>query len=94
MSDYEIYLTKSPSTKANVHIIDSIYCKNGTVYINTGSAINLDDIGRLEREIKKQKDRYENVLRGLNYWREKFQNEQRSVIILELALEERNEQTQ
>lgn len=53
---------------------DSPYCKDNTFYMmpaDVNSSLYMDTIEKIKQDRDSYKDRYDNVLKGLKYWKEK-----------------------
>ena len=66
-----IRVISSPKTEINIIQEKSVYCADDSVYFMPDLPLEMVTIRSIENQIAEQKIRYENLLRGLNYWKAK-----------------------
>lgn len=70
----KLTVVKNPSTELEINIENSPFCRNGDIYFvpdreNFEAHMNL--FSTVKRVNIKLRQRYDNVLKGLNYWKDR-----------------------
>jgi hypothetical protein len=71
MKGLDFLAIHEPGISLRFETQQSSYCRSGTWYLipKESAEAEMKAIPILEREIARQKDRYRNVLKGLQYWK-------------------------
>lgn len=73
----DICIIHSPAYTPTIHVESSVYVPKGVVYLSPDNDVVkwARNIHRAEKEVNEWIRKYENVLNGLNYWKERALNE-------------------